>query len=51
MFYSRANERARAHHSRLTAQFGPEAVEAFVERSLAMTQGDYVERASDFVKR
>ena len=51
MFYSRANERARAHlHSRLKAQFGPEAVEAFVERSLVMTQGDYVERASDFVK-
>lgn len=51
MFYSRANERARAHlHETLAAQFGRSEVEAFAQRALAMTQGDYVERASDFVK-
>lgn len=51
MFYSRANDQARAQlKARLVAQFGPEAVEAFIERALAMTQGDHVERASDFVK-
>ncbi len=51
MFYSRANERARAHlHETLAAQFDRSEVEAFAQRSLAMTQGDYVERASDFVK-
>lgn len=51
MFYSRANEQARAHlHEILVAQFGKKAVEEFASRSLAMTQGSYVERASDFVK-
>lgn len=51
MFYSRANTRAQKQlHDTLAAQFGQPAVEAFVERSLAMTQGPYVERASDFVK-
>ncbi|QSF52812.1 IclR family transcriptional regulator [Brevundimonas fontaquae] len=51
MFYSRANALAQKQlHDTLAAQFGQPAVEAFVERSLAMTQGPYVERASDFVK-
>lgn len=51
MFYSRANARAQKQlYDTLAAQFGQPAVEAFVERSLAMTQGPYVERASDFVK-
>ncbi len=51
MFYSRANARARKYlHDILAAQFGQPAVEAFAERSQAMTQGPYVERASDFVK-
>jgi DNA-binding IclR family transcriptional regulator len=51
MFYSRANERARDHlRSRLIARFGPEEVDAFVERSLSATRGDHVERASDFVR-
>lgn len=51
MFYSRANERARAHlHEKLASQFGRSEVEAFAQRALAMTQGDYVERASDFVR-
>lgn len=51
MFYSRANERARAQlNETLAAQFDRSEVEAFAQRALAMTQGDYVERASDFVK-
>lgn len=51
MFYSRANARAQKQlHDTLAAQFGQPAVEAFAERSQAMTQGPYVERASDFVK-
>ena len=51
MFYSRANERAQAHLKEiLIGLFGVEAVEEFVSRSHAMTQGPYVERASDFVK-
>lgn len=51
MFYSRANERARMQlHAVLAAQFGPSEVDDFAQRAVAMTQGDHVERASDFVK-
>ena len=51
MFYSRANARAQKQlYDTLATQFGQPAVEAFVERSQAMTQGPHVERASDFVK-
>jgi DNA-binding IclR family transcriptional regulator len=51
MFYSRSNERARMQlHSTLVGLFGKSAVEEFAKRSQAMTQGDYVERDSDFVK-
>lgn len=50
MFYSRANARTQAHLREILAGlFGVKAVEAFVSRSHAMTQGPYVERASDFV--
>lgn len=51
MLYARANARMRDHlHSLLTAQFGVEAVTAFVKQAQAMTHGDHVERPSDFVK-
>lgn len=51
MFYARASGRMRDHlQGLLTAQFGVAAVAAFAEQSQALTQGDYVERPSDFVK-
>ncbi|MDQ1155626.1 IclR family transcriptional regulator [Brevundimonas sp. SORGH_AS_0993] len=50
MFYARANARTRAHlHEVLVGLSDRKTVDAFAERSHAMTQGDHVERASDFV--